>query len=329
MNQKLARAFSALILLVTSSSQAGLLVKDQYALQSSTSFPEGLAFDSVTDTFFPTALFGGQITTVRGFDGQEGLFFQDTTTPGLSFGGAKVDAAHRMLWACGTNALASAVPVSWIYGIRIRPGQTGLLVHRIELPAPSFCNDIALDAFGRVYASDSFQPNIYRVTTDGNSYEVFATNPGFAAVPGGPPFGLNGIQVTPDQSHLIAIRTITPALFSVSMSNPTNVQPVTFTGDTFQPAGDLVRFPGPDGLAFLGAKAYVVSSGAVQQLKFTNSSFTQAEVKTNTNVPVGLSSVTTAYGRLYVINSQVVPVVDFGQPVTLPFTINKVDLSGF
>lgn len=329
MHTNFSRALTALILLVSTTSQADLLVKNQYALQSSTSFPEGVAFDPVSDTFFPTAIFGGQITTVRGFDGQEGLFYQDTTTPGISFGGIKVDAARRMAWVCGTNALASPVPTSWIYGIRIRPGQTGQLLHRIELPAPSFCNDIALDAFGRVYASDSFQPTIYRVAADNSSYEVFATNPAFAAVPGGPPFGLNGIQVTPDQSHLIAIRTITPALFSVSMSNPSDVQAVSFTGDTFQPAGDFVRFPGPDGLAFLGLKAYVVSNGAVQQLKFTNSSFTQAEVKTNTTVPLGITSATTAYGKLYVINSQVVPVVDFGQPVTLPFTINKVDLSGF
>jgi len=104
---------------------------------------------------------------------------------------------------------------------------------------------------------------------------------------------------------------------------------LTFSGalltDTTQP----LVFTGPDGFIFLGLNAYIVQSGVVQKLTFTDLNYSHAIIQSNTNITTGLSSITTAFGRLYVIDSQVVPAVDLGLPAVLPFKILNVDLGSF
>ncbi len=317
-------AFALLLTFITTSlalplaSQAAL--KNQYILQSTTSYPEGITFDPVSRNFFPTALFGGAITRVPADGGSESVFFQETGNPNLSFGGAKVDAVRRILWVCTVDLTHSPAPVGGIYGIRILPGNAqGQLIHSIPLPMPSFCNDIALDAFGQAYATNSLSSDIYKIDPSTNTASVFASSP--LLTPAG--IGVNGLQVTPDQSHLIVVTSQPAGVYSISIHNPSDVRPVTLNGGTVFVPGDL-RLPGPDGLLFVGQKAYIVENGAVLQLTFKNRNYDVADVKTTFDIVNGLSSGTEAFGKLYVIDSQVFPVVDAGLPPVLPFQIVKV-----
>lgn len=297
-------------------------LQEQYVLSSQSSLPEGVAFDAASESFFATAIHGGQITRITAL-GQE-MVFHRSDEPNLSFSGAHVDGARRLLWVCAVDIKTGPAPRSKIVGFDLREGG---LVRSVDLGEGSFCNDLTTDADGNVYASDSAQPNIWRVGPDGAGLTVFASDPRFApAAPG--TIGLNGIDVSPDGDSLLVVRSIPAELFRVALDDPRDVGVVTFSGDPFAMPGDP-RFPGPDGIEFLGDELYVAFDGGVQQLSFAGDDHAHAVVRTTTAVPTGLSSLTVADGRLYAIDSEVFRVMYGLQPPELPFRIVHVDTGLF
>jgi sugar lactone lactonase YvrE len=292
-----------------------LPLPEQYELASPSSLPEGLAYDDLTYSFFATAINGGQITRISAL-GQEHVFYA-ATDPLVSFSGAHVDPARRLLWVCQVDVKTDPIPNSKVVAFDI---DAGSLVRSIDLGEPSFCNDLTTDEDGAVYATDSALPNIYRIGTD-DQLEVFASSPLF--VPGGS-IGLNGLGIAPGGEDLLVVKTMPPALYRVSLADPSDITEVTFFGDAFSVPGDP-RFPGPDGIEFLGDELYVIYDGGVQQLTFDGDDHTHAEVKTTTEVPTGLTSATVAEGRLYAIDSEVYRVLYMFQPPVLPFKILHLD----
>src|SRR5690349_2457099 len=141
---------------------------EQYELASSSSLPEGIAYDDLTYSFFATAINGGKITRISAL-GQEHVFYA-TNDPTVSFSGAHVDAERRLLWVCQVDVKTDPIPNSKVVAFDIDDRS---LVRTIDLGEPSFCNDLVTDEDGAVYATDSALPNIYRIGTD-NQLEVFA-----------------------------------------------------------------------------------------------------------------------------------------------------------
>lgn len=294
-------------------------LQEQYVLSSQSSLPEGVAFDAASESFFATAIQGGQITRITAL-GQE-LVFHRSDEPDLSFSGAHVDDARRRLWVCAVDIKSGPAPRSRIVGFDIPGG--GKIVRSVDLGEGSFCNDLTTDDDGVVYATDSAQPHIYRLAPDGEGVEVFATDPRFApAAPG--VIGLNGIDLAPDGESLLVVTSVPAQLFRVALHEPGDIGVVTFSGDAFGMPGDP-RFPGPDGIEFLGDELYVAFDGGVQQLRFAGDDLAHAVVRTTTAVPTGLTSLTVAEGRLYAIDSEVYRVMYGGQPPELPFRILHVD----
>ncbi|MDC0721076.1 SMP-30/gluconolactonase/LRE family protein [Nannocystis bainbridge] len=294
-----------------------LPLPEQYKLASKTSLPEGIAYDEETFSFFATAINGGEITRITAL-GPEQVFYA-SPDPLVSFSGAHVDAERRLLWVCQVDVKTDPVPNSKVLAFDI---DAGTIARTIDLGEPSFCNDLTTDAAGTVYATDSALPNIYRIGED-DTAEVFATSPQFAPqAPGA--MGLNGLDIAPGGEDLMVVTSMPPALFRVSLSDPTEIDAVTFSGDLFSVPGDP-RFPGPDGLEFLGSKLYVIYDGGVQQLSFSGNDHTQATVRTTTSVPTGLTSATVAEGQLYMVDSEVYRVLYTNQAPILPFKIVHLD----
>ncbi|MDC0675911.1 SMP-30/gluconolactonase/LRE family protein [Nannocystis radixulma] len=294
---------------------------EQYPLASKISLPEGIAYDELTYAFFTTAINGGEISRMSAL-GQEQVFYA-STDPMVSFSGAHVDAERRLLWVCQVDVKTDPVPNSKVVAFDI---DERTLVRTIDLGEPSFCNDLTTDDEGTVYATDSALPNIYKIGAD-DEFEVFATSPQFAPVAPGA-MALNGLDIAPGGEELLVVKTIPAALYRVSLSDPSDIAEVTFTGDPFALPGDP-RFPGPDGLEFLGDELYVIYDGGVQQLSFAGDDYAQAVVRTTTAVPTGLTSATVAEGRLYMVDSEVYRVLYQFQQPNLPFKILHLDESLF
>jgi hypothetical protein len=292
---------------------------EQFTLKSSSSLPEGVAYDGVTHTFFATAINGGQITRITPL-AQEIVFHADQD-PKRSFGGAHVDEASRRLWVCVVDVKTNPFPTSQVWAFNI---ESKKVTHKIALPPVSFCNDLVTDDAGNVYATDSANPTIYKIVPKTSALSTLVSAPEFAPVAPGA-IGLNGLDLSPDGERLIVVKTVPAAIFSVPLADPQAFVPVLTSGDNFGgPPGDP-RFPGPDGAEFLGDQLYVAYDGGVQQLSFTGDDWTHAGVKTTTAVPGGLTSVVDAEDQVYVIDSEVFRVLYLSLPPILPFTISRVD----
>ncbi len=290
----------------------------QYTLASTMSLPEGVAYDNVTHTFFATAINGAQITRVTPL-GQEIVFHTDANA-NLSFGGAHVDEQRRRLWVCVVDLKTNPFPSSEVWAFNIESKQR---THKIKLPTVSFCNDLVSDESGKLYATDSANPNIYRIDPKTQTSSVFLTSPTFTPV--GPGLlALNGLDITPDGDHLIAVTSIPAGIYSIPIKDPNSFVAVQTSGDPFAMPGDP-RFPGPDGVEFLDETLYVVYDGGLQRLTFDGDDYTQANVTSTTAVPTGLTSATVAEDQLFVIDSEVYRAVSLHLPPELPFSILHVD----
>jgi streptogramin lyase len=82
--------------------------------------------------------------------------------------------------------------------------------------ATSMCNDIAIGPDGAVYATDSFAPNVYRLSPDGTAFDIWATDRLLAPAKDG--VGLDGIAFGPD-GDLYVTQFIPAALFRIAVSD--------------------------------------------------------------------------------------------------------------
>ena len=134
---------------------------------------------------------------------------------------------------------------------------------------PSLLNDLAFDAGGNLYVTDSFAATIYRVPPGGGAPVVWFTDPRLAGDPL-VPFGVNGIRIDDDTMQVyVAVTAQNGNLDGVIYRLPLVNSPT---------AGDLEEFhrypfvpglppvlPGPDGIAFgKSGKLYVALAGTSQ-----------------------------------------------------------------
>ncbi len=294
-------------------------IRDVYTLSSPMSLPEGVAFDAKTRRFFATGLLGGQITQIDADTGVETLFHQNEGDA-LQFSGAKVDALRRRLWVCGSDI---SVPRG---GVSVFDVDSGALLHHFPLVTGGICNDVCLDAAGAAYVTDSFQPVIFRADLETRSSSEFVRDPQMAAPMG--QFGLNGIDITPDGTHLIAGFTSPSKLFLVPLAVRGAVQEIALSGDPFAIPGDR-QFTGADGIAFIDETLYVVNDGGVQAVRFSGGNYSVGRVKNAPAPEPGLTTAAVVDGELYVIKSEVVHAMHMRQAPRLPFKIYRFPLSAF
>ncbi len=107
-------------------------------------------------------------------------------------------------------------------------------------------NDLAVDAAGNVYITDSFSPVVYRVDTKGQA-SVFAQSDLFK----GEGFNLNGIVAHPD-GYLLVNKYNSGEIFRISTRNGADIQRVNLP--------EAVK--GADGLLLRGKDRLVVVQNA-------------------------------------------------------------------
>ncbi len=179
--------------------------------------PEGIEWDAENSAFLLGSLADG--TVYRVSDDGESTPFIDDADINVS-AGIEIAAANRRLLVTSSEAdvfFNFASPgIIGLGAYDLDTGERQFFVDLSDLhPGRGFANDVAVDADGNAYVTDSFSPAIYKVDADGNA-ELFIEDDRFSA----PFFGLNGIVAHPD-GYLIASVAGQGQLFKIPLDDPT------------------------------------------------------------------------------------------------------------
>ncbi len=160
-------------------------------------FPEGVVYDPFNNYFLVSSIIRGDIGKVT----KDGTYTPFVTDDALvSSIGLEIDKTRKRLLVANSRRGASMAQLA-IYDLN-----TGVRINLVDLGAllpgaAHFANDIAVDARGNAYITDSNSPVIYKVDLQGN-VSIFFTDPGFATAAG--QIGFNGIEYHPDGFLLVA-----------------------------------------------------------------------------------------------------------------------------
>ncbi len=196
-------------------------------------YPEGTQYDDAGGRFLVSSQTAGRIGQVKD-DGTYAQFADDSVL--VSTIGLRLDVPrNRLLVAVSdpgynksrtkTATLRKLAAVAIFNASGTKTGYVNLGTLRPAYAA-HFANDIAVDAAGNVYVTDSFAPIIYKIDTQGAA-SVFLENSALAAPSGS--FGLNGIVAHPD-GYLLVAKSDEGALLKVPLSNPASFTKVNTTG---------------------------------------------------------------------------------------------------
>jgi sugar lactone lactonase YvrE len=196
------------------------------------------------------------------------------------------DERSNMLWACSNDLSALGGPSgsgdsrSALKGFDLR---TGVAKRSVPLPgAHAFCNDIAVDARGAIYVTDSAGPNVLRLSAGASTFEVFATSPQFSPPEGG--IGLDGIAFGHDGNLYVTTYTAGGLL-------RVDVKAGRADGVTKLHGGSpLTR---PDALRSLGENTFLLIEGAgtLDRVSITGDAFAAAPIRGGFREPTSVTQV--------------------------------------
>lgn len=294
-----------------------------YDLPGEQIFPEGIAYDPATNAFYVGSTNDGTIYRGDLETGDVTVFAEAGADGRTAVTGIKVDGEGR-LYAAGrqTGQL-------FIYDV-----STGDLLGQFENglgEGETLVNDIAITPDGSAYITDSFNPVLYRISSDA----VDATTP-----PGAEPaatqldvfldftgtvfeygdgFNANGIVATTDGAFLLIVSFDSGRLFRVEVGTA-SVTEVDLGG---------AILTGGDGLALDGQTLYVVrdTEGGITPVDladdFASGSVGEGFTDPTFDYPTTMALV--GDGTALVVNSQLDMEQDGGQP-SLPFTVSRIIL---
>jgi sugar lactone lactonase YvrE len=252
--------------------------------------PEGVQYDDLNRQFLVSSRTKGQIGAVED-DGTYTVFADDSRL--VSTIGLNLDVARRRLLAAvsdiGVNtARTSPATVRKLAAVAIFNADNGNLLRYIDLGAlrPSlahFANDIAVDADGNAYITDSLSPIIYKIDPQGNA-SVFLEDPQLS---GGTGFGLNGIVYHP-AGYLLVAKSNDGTLFKVPLKSPAN----------FTKVSSSQSLVGADGLLLQNTQTLLVVSGSQSTVFRLSSTDAWETVNVTGTFATGATSPTTITRRL-------------------------------
>ncbi len=133
--------------------------------------------------------------------------------------GVLVDAARGDLWVCSGDIGFTTVP-STPSALKRYDLATGAPRASLALPDDGYCNDLALDAAGDVYVTDSRHPRVLRLAAGGDALAVWKDDP----LLGGPALfsdrhgayvGLNGVAVDEGGAVIVSLLGAAPYVLRI------------------------------------------------------------------------------------------------------------------
>ena len=149
-----------------------------FILEEKDLIPEGVAFDSVSNTIFVSSTYKRKIIRIDSA-GKVSDFIKEGQDGIWSTIGMEVDPRKRHLWVVSSQAnevlpLKNPDSLQWRSAIYQYDIETGLLIKSFLLPVKNvFLNDLTVSENGDVYITESMQNNIYRLQAGSDSISLF------------------------------------------------------------------------------------------------------------------------------------------------------------
>lgn len=284
-------------------------------------YPEGIAFDSMTNSFFVSSARLGTIGKVSE-DGQYNSLISD---PGFkSSYGLKVHPDGKRIFVCIGDANYSKFTspdtrkkMARLIGIDKATGKKTDDIDLSGLIAGNhFPNDLSFDNQQNAYITDSFANVIYKVATNGKA-SVFADSPLFKTEG----IGLNGIVYHPS-GYLLTVSSGTGALYKIPLNNPKAVSKVS--SEQFFVNGDGL-------LLAANNKLIVVQNGGSDKIYELQSDNEWASAKLSASTLAAdrftyPSTATMAKGKIWIMNAKFSELTDSTSVPSKKFAIQHARL---
>jgi hypothetical protein len=277
---------------------------DLLALPGDAYYPESISA-SADGTLFVGSLVTGQVTA----------FADGATTPrvvvGAGSGVTGVTGVHvegDELWLCSIDPTFQRATELRSFGL------DGTARATFSLGEGRFCNDLAIDAGGTIYVTDSFSGTVLRLRPGASALEPWLEDAQLEpSAPGA--FGLDGIAIAGGALYVNTFDT--GKLFRIAIEPDGSAGAVTRIGGTFTL---------PDGMRALDATTLLLveGGGKLSRLALAGDQVTATVLADDLDMPTG---VIVARGSAWVTEGQLLRL--FGDPPeapNLPFAIRRIDL---
>jgi hypothetical protein len=188
--------------------------------------------------------------------------------------------------------------------------------HAYTLGTGRFCNDMAFDATGTLYVTDSFSGTVLRLPAGGSALEPWLTDAALAPAQQGA-FGLDGIVATDGALYLTKLDT--GGLYRVAIGD--DGRPAAMTRIAVSPA-----LTSPDGMRLVDAHTLLVveNTGALLRIALSGDTAAATALADGLDQP---TSVVVARGWAWVSQGQLGRLfAQPPQPPDLPFSVVRVKL---
>jgi hypothetical protein len=276
------------------------------ALPGNAYYPESLSA-SADGTLFVGSLAGGQVVA----------FDDRATEPRPVVGAASGVTGVAGVLVHGDELFVCSIDTTFQKPTEVRSfALDGTPHHSYALGAGRFCNDMAFDAAGTLYVTDSFSGTVLRLPSGGSALEPWLTDAALAPAQQGA-FGLDGIVATDGALYLTKLDT--GDLYRVAIGADGRAGAVTRIA--VSPA-----LTSPDGMRLVDAHTLLVveNTGALLRVALSGDTATATALAEGLDQP---TSVVVARGSTWVSQGQLGRLfAQPPQPPHLPFSVVRVKL---
>jgi sugar lactone lactonase YvrE len=280
-------------------------VQSVYDLPGSAVFPEGIAYDATSETFYVGSTADGTIFRGDVTSGEVSVLVPGVAGNAFSTIGMKVDSEGK-LWVAGGGS-------GQIFAYDTTSGEQ-LASYATPPAEATFLNDLDITSTGDVYITDSNRPILFKVAAGSDTAESWLdfTDTAFKYGDG---FNANGIALTDDDKYALIVQSDPGKLFRVDLATK-EVSEVDLAGESLSNG---------DGLVLDGQTLYVVRN-ALQEIAVVDMAqdFSSGTVSNHiTDANFAFPTTAALVGdSLLVVNSQ----FDKQGATPEPFTVSSVKL---